>query len=363
MIPFLDLKAINNQSRKSLHEALDRVLDSGQLILGDECAAFEREFAKYCEVDYCVGVANGLEALQLVLLAWNIGPGDEVIVPANTFIATWLAVTNVGAVPVPVEPDINTYNINSDLISKAITPRTKAIIPVHLYGQPARMEPILELANNTGIKVLEDAAQAHGARYKGKRTGSLGDAAAFSFYPGKNLGALGDGGAITTNDTDLASKLRMLRNYGSRKKYENEELGLNSRLDELQAAFLRIKLNLLDEYNSERKKIADEYFSLLETDNEIILPYINEDCESAWHLFVIRSKKRQSLQVKLDSEGISNLIHYPIAPYNQLAYSYMNINKSDFPITEQLQSEILSLPIGPIMPENTVQEVFKQLRA
>ena len=260
-VPFLDLGRLHQSIRAPLDAAYHRVMDSGWFIMGPELEAFEAEFAQYCEVKHCIGVGNGLEALHLLLRAYGIGPGDEVIVPSNTFIATWLAVTQCGATPVPVEPDVNTHNIDPALIAAAITPRTRAIMPVHLYGQPADMDPINEIAAKHGLIVIEDAAQAQGARYKGRRTGSLGHAAGTSFYPGKNLGALGDGGAVLTSDDAIADKVRQLRNYGSKIKYQHDLAGYNSRLDEMQAAFLRVKLTVLDDWNALRSEIADQYSS------------------------------------------------------------------------------------------------------
>lgn len=355
-IPFLNLKDINLAYKKDFHKALDLVIDSGQYILGGQVAAFEKEFAFYNGTKECIGVGNGLEALYLVLKAWGISSGDEVIVPSNTYIATWLAVTHTGAKVIAVEPDEFTYNISHERLLKAITNKTKAIIAVHLYGQVADMNPIVEIANNYGLKVLEDAAQAHGSLYFGKKAGSLAHAAAFSFYPGKNLGALGDGGAVTTNDSILADKIRSLRNYGSKIKYENEVLGFNSRLDEIQAAFLRIKLNKLDIENNVRKKNAGLYHELLKN-SDLILPFVPDWADPVWHLYVVRSKKRKELITNLNAAGIGNLIHYPIPPYLQKAYN-LHFNCS-FPITEILAAEILSLPMSPILRENEIQEISK----
>jgi dTDP-4-amino-4,6-dideoxygalactose transaminase len=353
MIPFLDIKSVNNRFRKELHAALDRVLDSGWFVLGKEVEAFEKEFAGYCQVQYCMGVGNGLEALHLVLQAWGVGPGDEVIVPSNTFIATWLAVSQVGATPVAVEPDPATYNIDPLQIEAAITPRTKAIIPVHLYGQPADMDAVMSIAKKHGLKVLEDAAQAHGARYRGKRVGGLGHAAAFSFYPGKNLGALGDGGAITTDDVQLADKIKSLRNYGSAVKYQHDEKGFNSRLDELQAAFLRVKLAVLDEDNASRRTIASAYLKGLK-DCSLILPQVPSWAEPVWHLFVVRSPKRDQLRERLLGLGMETLLHYPMPPHAQPAYG---LSKS-YPVAEELSREVLSLPLTPHMPEENINKVI-----
>ena len=360
-IPFLDLRAINNRSKQSLESAFRRVLDSGWFILGKELEAFEREFADYCGSKHCIGVGNGLEALHLILRAFDIGTGDEVIVPANTYIATWLAVSYAGARPVPVEPIPGTCNLDPERIEAAITPRTKAIMVVHLYGQPADMDPICAVAHRHGLKVIEDAAQAHGARYKGRRTGSLGDAAGFSFYPGKNLGALGDGGAVTTDDDLLADRLCVLRNYGSKIKYHNEEKGYNSRLDELQAAFLREKLKTLDEENACRASLAGCYSELL-AGSGLMLPTVPEWAEPAWHLYTVRTPQRDFLQRHLSDCGIGTMIHYPIAPHLQKAYAELGYAPGVFPITESIHDEILSLPMGPHLDESHVTEVCMAIR-
>ena len=357
-IPFLDLKQPYLELKEELDDAYQRVMNSGWYILGEELKAFESEFAEYCNIKYCIGVGNGLDALHLILRAMDIGKGDEVIVPSNTFIATWLAVSYAGAIPVPVEPDEKTYNINPDLIEAAITEKTKAIMPVHLYGQPADMDPILEIAGKYQLKVIEDAAQAHGARYKGKMTGCLGDAAGFSFYPGKNLGAFGDGGAVTTNDLIIAQKVRLLSNYGSLVKYTHDVKGFNSRLDELQAAFLRVKLRHLDQWNSRRIEMAKEYQRLLDGLN-VILPYTSSSLESVYHLFVIRTKKRAVLQAGLKAAGIETLIHYPRPPHKQDTYKTMqNIS---LPITERMSQEVLSLPMGPHLSDDMVEEISRQI--
>ncbi len=361
-IPFLDLRVPHEELRAELREAFERVLDSGWYILGNEVKQFEQEFAEYCEASHCIGVGNGLEALHLILRAYGIGEGDEVIVPSNTYIATWLAVSYAGATPIPVEPDESTYNINPMLIEAAITPRTKAIIAVHLYGQPAEMDAINMIANKYQIKVIEDAAQAHGARYKGRRVGTLGDAAGFSFYPGKNLGAIGDGGAVTTNDPVLADNIRVLCNYGSRVKYQNEVKGFNSRLDELQAAFLREKLKKLDEWNACRKVIAAEYLSGLRN-SDVALPYVPEWVDTVWHLFVVRNLQRDQLQKKLSAAGINTLIHYPIPPHLQQAYASAGYVEGDFPIAETLARQLLSLPIGPHLDEAGASAVIAALQA
>ncbi len=345
-IPFLDLRAAYLELKAEIDAAVLRSLESGWYIGGAEVEAFEAEYANYCGAQFCIGVGNGLDALHLSLKALGVGPGDEVIVPSNTYIATWLAVTYSGAKPVPVEPDERTYNLNPALIEAAITPRTKAIIPVHLYGQPADLDPILEIARRYGLRVLEDAAQAHGARYKGKRIGAHGDAVAWSFYPGKNLGAIGDAGAVTTNNPELAERVSMLRNYGSRVKYVNELAGYNSRLDPIQAAVLRVKLAYLDEWNERRRLVAGLYLKQL-ANTGLTLPYVPEWGEPVWHLFVLRSSERDQLQKHLASQGIGTLIHYPIPPHRQQAYAEMGLQEGCLPISEAIHREVLSLPIGP----------------
>lgn len=354
-VPFLELKPTYNELRLELDAAYHRVMESGWYLLGSELEAFEDEYAEYCGTKYCIGVANGLDALHLALLAAGVGPGDEVIVPSHTYIATWLAVTHTGATPVPVEPIWETMNIDPNLIEAAITSRTKAIIPVHLYGQPVDMNPIMEIASKYSLIVLEDAAQAQGAIYHTRRVGSLGHMAAHSFYPGKNLGAFADAGAVTTNDAELADKVRVLRNYGSRVKYQNEVIGYNSRLGELQAAFLRVKLKHLDEWNDRRKKIAKTYLealSRLGTDkSQLTLPFVPDWADPVWHLFVIRHPHRDELQNQLASRGIGTLIHYPVAVHRSQAYA----SYSDYrlPFAQQLAASVLSLPIGPHMAVDT----------
>jgi len=360
-IPFLDLKAPHQELRSELKEAFESVLNSGWYILGDEVKQFEQEFANYSEAKHCVGTGNGLEALHLILRAYGIGSGDEVIVPSNTYIATWLAASYAGATPIPVEPDEQTYNIDPSLIEAAITSRTKAIIAVHLYGQPADMDAINAIAKKYNLKVIEDAAQAHGARYKGKRVGTLGDAAGFSFYPGKNLGAIGDGGAVTTNDPALAEKVRVLCNYGSHIKYHNEVKGYNSRLDELQAAFLRVKLRKLDEWNERRKLIASVYLKYLPKD-DLVLPYVPIWADPVWHLFVVRNSQRDRLQKKLNLDGIATMIHYPIPPHLQKAYKELSYSEGDFQIAEKIHMDILSLPIGPHLSHSQCQSVVEALK-
>jgi dTDP-4-amino-4,6-dideoxygalactose transaminase len=343
-IPFLDLGRLHQPIRPLLDVAYHRVMDSGWFIMGPELEAFEVEFAEYSETKHCIGVGNGLEALHLLLQAYGIGPGDEVIVPSNTFIATWLAVTQCGATPVPVEPDVNTHNIDPALIGAAISSSTRAIMPVHLYGQPADMDPINEIAAKHGLIVIEDAAQAQGARYKGRRAGSLGHAAGTSFYPGKNLGALGDGGAVLTSDGAIADKVRQLRNYGSKIKYQHDLAGYNTRLDEMQAAFLRVKLSMLDDWNAKRREIADYYAGLLET-ADVVLPHVPEYTEPVWHLYVIRSKQRDALKTHLEKQGVSTVIHYPIPPHRQACYQ--GYACQILPIAEMLADEVLSLPMSP----------------
>lgn len=358
-IPFLDLRQTYLELKTELDSVFQRVMDSGWYIHGEELRAFESEFAEYCNVKYCIGVNSGLDALHLILRAMNIGAGDEVIVPSNTFIATWLAVSYAGATPVSVEPDEKTYNIDPTWIEAAITKKTKAIIPVHLYGQSADMDPILEIAARYRLKVIEDAAQAHGARYKGKRTGGLGDAAGFSFYPGKNLGAFGDGGAVTTNDPIIADMVRRLSNYGSQVKYAHDVKGFNSRLDEIQAALLRVKLRYLDEWNGRRRKIANQYLEELLAYDYLTLPQVPSWAEPVWHIFVIRTPKRDRLQKHLADCGIQTLIHYPIPPHKQGAYK--EFSQLSLPVSERIHKEVLSLPMGPAMNAGHVQCVCRAL--
>ena len=362
-IPFLDLKTSHMELQSELEIAFRRVMESGSYILGEEVAAFEREFAEYCGVKHCIGVGNGLEALHLILRAYNIGPGDEVIVPANTYIATWLAVSYAGAVPVPIEPDRRTYNLDPELLEKAITPKTRALLPVHLYGQPAEMDPIIGIARQYGLKVIEDAAQAHGARYKGGLAGALGDAAGWSFYPSKNLGAIGDAGAVTTNDDELADRIRLLRNYGSRAKYYNDVKGYNSRLDPLQAAFLRVKLGYLNEWNQHRKLIAAYYCGALANVQDLTLPFVPDGIDPSWHLFVIRHLKRDNFQKHLTQAGIGTLIHYPVPPHLSAAYAELGGKVGDFPITEQLAETVISLPMGPGLAMEQVESVVRSIKS
>jgi dTDP-4-amino-4,6-dideoxygalactose transaminase len=360
-IPFLNLKPIYEELHEELDTAYRRVLESGWYILGEEVESFEQEFAAYVGARDCVGVGNGLDALHLILRAYGIGPGDEVIVPANTYIATWLAVSYSGAIPIPVEPLKRTYNLDPDRLRSAITSRTKAIMVVHLYGQTADMDPINEVAEQYGLKVIEDAAQAHGARYKGKAAGSLGHAAGWSFYPGKNLGALGDAGAVTSDDQVLLENIRLLRNYGSQVKYHNQFKGYNSRLDELQAAFLRVKLKHLDEWNARRVQIANLYLEKLH-DTPLVLPFVPTDMQPNWHVFVALAQQRDVLQAYLQEGGIGTLIHYPIPPHLQPAYQELDLPAGSYPITEEIHRQVLSLPIGPHLSLPDLQTVVDEIR-
>jgi len=359
-VPFLDLKQAYDQLRGELEDAVLGSLRSGWYIGGSEVEAFEREYAAYCGAGHCVSVGNGLEALRLSLCALGIKVGDEVIVPSNTFIATWLAVSDVGARCVPVEPDAGTFNIDPTKVEAAITPATKAIIPVHLYGQPADLDPILTLAAAHGVAVLEDAAQAQGATYKGRRIGRHGALVAWSFYPGKNLGALGDAGGITTDDADLAAKLRLLRNYGSRERYRHEVRGGNSRLDSIQAAALRVKLRHLDRWNERRREIAGIYqeaFRYL----DLVIPTVCEQVEPVWHLYCILHERRDALQRLLRDAGVETLIHYPVPPHLQGAYADMGLARGSLPIAESIAARILSLPIDPYMSDDQVHHVVASI--
>lgn len=363
MIPFLDLGAAYRELKIEIDAAVYRVLDSGYYIGGPEVEEFETAFASYCDAKYAVGVANGLDALNLALRAMNVGAGDEVIVPSNTYIATWLAVSQCGATPVPVEPDTYTYNIDPSNIEAAITSRTKVIIPVHLYGQPANLEPIRAIARKYGLRILEDGAQAHGARYKNSILGAEDrDAVAWSFYPGKNLGALGDGGAVTTNDAVLNERIRVLRNYGSSVKYVNEVKGYNSRLDPLQAAILKVKLDHLDEWNLRRKAIANRYQLGLK-DLELTLPFVPDWAEPVWHLYVVMHPQRNLFQQQLAAAGVSTLIHYPIPPHLQAAYSECGYKKGAFPISERIHDQVISLPISPSMTLDQADRVIEACRS
>ena len=351
MVKFLDFSAFHKSIKTEIMSAIEKVYDSNWLVLGKEVEAFESEFADYCGTKYCVGVANGLEALILILKAYEIGEGDEVIIPSNTYIATALAVNAVGAKPIFVEPDLMTFNIDPKKIESAITKHTKAIIPVHLYGNPCDMTPINTIAKKYGLRVIEDNAQSQGAKYKGKYTGALGDAAGISFYPGKNIGALGDSGAVTTNDTKIAKKLKILRNYGSEKKYYNDVKGMNSRLDELQAAVLRVKLKYLDEWNKQRQIVAERYLRLI-TNQTIHLPEGMKNSTHVWHQFVIRMERRDELQEYLRSNEVETMIHYPVPIHKQRAYKEHADLTGQLPLAEQISDTILSLPIYPYMPED-----------
>ncbi len=362
-VPFLDFVSPYEELKAELDEAYFRFMRSAWYILGKEVEAFEQEFATYCGVKHCVGVGNGLEALHLILRAYDIGDGDEVIVPSNTYIATWLAVSYAGAVPVPVESDPKTFNLDPDRIAAALTPNTKAIMPVHLYGQPADMDPIMALARRHGLKVIEDNAQAQGARYKGRRTGSLGDAAGHSFYPGKNLGAFGDAGGVTTDDAALADRVRTLRNYGSKKKYYNEVMGYNSRLDEMQAALLRVKLNVLDQWNQRRAVVAQRYLREIKPVPGLVLPFVSAWVEPVWHLFVVRHPNRDGLQQKLNAAGIGTLIHYPVPAHLSGAYADAGWKRGDFPLAENSADMVLSLPIGPHLTPSQADLVIEAVNA
>lgn len=358
-VPFLDLRASYEELRPEIDEAIARSLESGIYIGGPEVEAFEAEFAAYVQAEHCVSVGNGLDALTLALRASGVGKSDEVIVPAHTFIATWLSVNALGAEVVPIEPCSETMNIDSTLLGKAITDRTRAIIPVHLYGQPALIEDILEVARRSGLKVIEDAAQAHGSRSAGSRVGGHGDAVTWSFYPGKNLGAFGDGGAITTNDCELADQIRKLRNYGSKRKYEHETSGVNSRLDPIQAAILRVKLRHLDDWNERRVNIASRYQAEL-ADLPLTLPTVRNGCEPVWHLFVVRHHDRSAFVDRLQLDGIQTLIHYPTPCHRQAAFN--GPSWPELPVTDELCNSIVSLPIGPHMQDEHVDAVIKAVR-
>jgi len=360
VIPFLDLKSPYLELKPELDEAIARLVSSGWYIGGPEVERFESEYAQYCGAANAIGVANGLDALHLALRAMDVGPGDQVIVPSNTYIATWLAVSQCGATPVPVEPDARTCNIDPARIEAAITPRTKVILPVHLYGQPADLDPILALAHQHGLRVLEDGAQSHGACYKGQRLGAHSDAVAWSFYPGKNLGAMGDGGAVTTNDDKLADRIRVLRNYGSRVKYVNEVQGYNSRLDPLQAAVLSVKLLHLDDWNDRRCALAHRYQQAL-AGCALALPYSPDWAAAVWHLFVVRTPRREALQRHLTELGVGWMIHYPIPPHLQQAYSSLGHKAGDFPVAEAMANEALSLPLGPHLRSEEQDQVIAAL--
>ena len=361
-IPFLSFTQMNNLVKSELIQSFDKFIDDGWYILGNKLKLFEQEYANFSGTNYCSGVGNGLDALILSLKALNIGAGDEVIVPSNTYIATWLAVSYVGAKPIPVEPRIETYNINPDCIEEKINLNTKAILPVHLYGQSCEMDLIMSIANKHNLFVVEDNAQAQGAKYLDKKTGSFGNINATSFYPGKNLGAYGDAGAITTDDEQLYKNVNTIRNYGSNQKYFNEIKGVNSRLDELQALFLSIKLKQLNEWNDERIKIANKYNSLLSNVGDIVLPQLAKNASSVYHLYVIRTKKRDELQEHLTKNEIGTLIHYPLPPHLQKAYVELNYKKGDFQLSEEIAETCLSLPIYPGLSDENIECIVNSIK-
>lgn len=356
MIPFLDFQPMHSQIREEMRKVFERVYDGYWYIQGKELEAFEKEYALLNQTNFAVGVSNGLDALVLSLRALGVGPGDEVIVPSNTYIATALAVSQVGATPVFVEPRMETYNINPELIPSKITKKTKAIMPVHLYGQACEMDEIMEIAKTHNLFVIEDNAQAHLSSFKGRLTGSFGDINGTSFYPGKNLGALGDAGAITTNNEELANRIKRLRNYGSEVKYYNEEIGYNNRLDEMQAAFLRVKLKYLQDWTQQRKEIANWYNEVLK-DKNWILPLVQPDADHVYHLYVIRTSNRDQVAEELKQKGIQTMIHYPIPPHLQKAYGHLGFKKGDFPIAEEIADTCLSLPIWPGMDINQLTQI------
>lgn len=356
-IEFLNLKKINERFEEEFSKSIAEVVNSGWYILGNKVSEFETNFAEYCGTKHAIGVANGLDALAIILKAFEFDEGDEIIVPANTYIASILAISQNNLKPIFVEPDEASFNLNPDLIEEKITPRTKAIMAVHLYGQIADMEKINAIAKKHNLKVIEDSAQAHGAILGGKRTGNLSDASGFSFYPGKNLGALGDGGMITTNDDILADKIKALRNYGSHKKYENIYQGYNSRLDEIQAAILDVKLKYLDDDSNRRREVAELYMNGIDN-NLIKLPKVTGESNShVWHLFVIRCEERDRLQQYLADNDIQTIIHYPIPPHKQEAYA--EYNHLSFPVTEKIHNEVLSLPISPVISDDEVKKVIE----
>jgi dTDP-4-amino-4,6-dideoxygalactose transaminase len=360
-VPFLDVRAAYRELQVEIDQALLRSVGRGSFILGAQVEQFEREFAVYTGSKHCIGVANGLDALALALLAAGIGPGDEVIVPANTFIATWLAVSRTGATPVPAEPLETTYNLDPAAVEAALTPSTRAVIPVHLYGQVADMAKIMTVARRHDLFVLEDAAQAHGARYEGLSAGALGHAAAWSFYPAKNLGAMGDGGAVTTGDPDIAERVRLLRNYGSQGKNVHDIVGVNSRLDEIQAAVLRVKLRYLDSWNARRARLAQSYRDALQG-CELILPEVSRWATPVWHLFVVRSRKRGALRAHLEGLGVHTQIHYPTPPHLQPAFAHLGLGRGALPVSERLHEEVVSLPIGPHLSSEQLAEVIDAIQ-
>jgi len=362
-VPFLDLRAAHAEIGPEMDAAYQRVAASGWYLMGAELDAFEDEFAEYCGVTQCAGVGSGLDALVLILRALGIGPGDEVIVPAHTFIATWLAVSEVGARPVPVEADERTYTLDPAAFEAAIGPRTAAVVPVHLYGQPADMDAIAAIAAAHGLAVVEDASQAHGARYRGRRVGTLSTAAGFSLNPVKNLGAWGNAGAVVTDDPALAEKVRLLRNYGYRVKYQHEVMGVNSRLDEIQAAFLRVRLRRLDEWNARRRAVAGRYLNALAGTRDLVLPHVPDWAEPVWHQFVVRHPDRAGIQEHLGAAGVETLIHYPVPVHLTPAYRDAGWKQGDFPLAERLAAEVLSLPVSPHLPEQDASLVVRELAA
>ncbi|AMS26274.1 aminotransferase [Bacteroidetes bacterium UKL13-3] len=361
-IPFLSFHKMNADVKAETLASFEHFFDKAWYVLGDQVKQFENEYANFNQTNHCVGVANGLDALIIALKTLNIGKGDEVIVPSNTYIASWLAVSYVGATPIAVEPKMDTYNINPELIEASVTSRTKAIMPVHLYGQCCEMDSIMTIAKKHGIAVVEDNAQSQGATYNGKLAGSFGDINGTSFYPGKNLGAYGDAGAITTNNDALAQRAMVIRNYGSQKKYYNDEQGINSRLDEVQAGFLSIKLKNLAKWNANRNHIAAKYMELLAGTTDLVLPTIANGATSVFHLFVIRTSKRDALQQYLQQQGIGTLIHYPVPPHLQKAYSELNGKPGDYPIAEEIANTCLSLPMFPGMTDEEITYVSSHIQ-
>lgn len=356
MIKFLDLKKINNRYREEINSRIKNILDKGWYLQGEENENFTKNFANFCGTKFALGVANGLDALNLIIKAYGFGNGDEIIVPANTYIATILAISENGCIPILVEPDIKTYNINPDSIEEKITSKTKAIMVVHLYGQAVQMEKIWKIAKKYNLKIIEDSAQAHGAIYQENRTGNLGDASGFSFYPGKNLGCMGDGGAVTTNDEELFNKIKAIANYGSDRKYHHIYKGVNSRLDEIQAAVLDIKLKHLDSDNNKRREISKYYRENIKN-SKLILPETYDEKSHVWHIFAVRTQNRDEFQKYLTEKGIQIIIHYPTPPHKQGAYKEWN--NLSFPITEEIHNTILSLPISPVMTDSEVEKVVE----
>lgn len=356
MIKFLDLEKINNRYREEIDSRIKNILDKGWYLQGEENENFTKNFANFCGTKFTLGVANGLDALNLIIKAYGFGNGDEIIVPANTYIATILAISENGCIPILVEPDIKTYNINPDSIEEKITSKTKAIMVVHLYGQAVQMEKIWKIAKKYNLKIIEDSAQAHGAIYQENRTGNLGDASGFSFYPGKNLGCIGDGGAVTTNDEELFNKIKAIANYGSDRKYHHIYKGVNSRLDEIQAAVLDIKLKHLDSDNNKRREISKYYRENIKN-SKIILPETYDEKSHVWHIFAVRTQNRDEFQKYLSEKGIQTIIHYPTPPHKQGAYKEWN--NLSFPITEEIHNTILSLPISPVMTDSEIEKVVE----